>query len=88
MATLALLLILTFFEDTNLFRLYKYKSQLNEMIQSNLQKEEEIVLIKEKTDELTTNPEALETFARETYIMKKEDETVFLFVDKSKIKEE
>ncbi|MCB9187998.1 MAG: septum formation initiator family protein [Flavobacteriales bacterium] len=88
MATLALLLILTFFEDTNLFRLYKYKSQLNEIMESNQQKEDEIVLIKQKTTELTTNPEALETFARETYIMKKEDETVFLFVGKSKVKED
>lgn len=88
MATLALLLILTFFEDTNLFRLYKYKSQLNEIMESNQQKEDEIVLIKQKTTELTTNPEALETFARETYIMKKEDETVFLFVHKEDKEEE
>ncbi|CAG5080162.1 FtsB family cell division protein [Parvicella tangerina] len=88
LSTLALLLILTFFEDTNLYRLYQYKKQLSEVIQSNAQKEEEIVEIKQKTTELTTNPEALETFARETYKMKKEDEVVFLFVSDSLKSEE
>lgn len=80
LSTLVLVLILAFFEDTNLFRLYQYKKQLSEVVRSNLQKEEEIVIIKQKTVELTTNPDALETFARETYKMKKEDEVVFLFV--------
>lgn len=83
LSTLALIVILAFFEDTNLFRLWKYKSELNTLIENNAKKEEEIIAIKEKTQELTTNPEALETFARETYKMKKQDETVFLFVKKS-----
>lgn len=88
LSTLALVFILAFFEDTNLFRLYKYKKQLSEVIKNNEQKEHEIILIKEKTVELTTNPDALETFARETYKMKKEDETVFLFVKDTLGKEE
>lgn len=80
LSTLALVMILTFFEDINLFRLYKYKKELSELIQSNQEKEDEIILYQQKTIELTTNPETLETFARETYKMKKEGETVFLFV--------
>lgn len=80
LSTMVLVMILAFFEDTNLFRLYRYKKQLSEVMLSNQQKEEEIILIKKKTTELTTNPEALETFARETYRMKKVNETVFLFV--------
>jgi cell division protein FtsB len=68
--------------------LYKYKKQLSELIESNAQQEKEIILIKQKTQELTTNPEALETFARETYKMKKADETVFLFVKDTLNKEE
>lgn len=87
LSTLALVLILAFFEDTNLFRLFSYKKELNEIVASNQQKEHEIVLIKQKTLELTTNPDALETFARETYKMKKKDEVVFLFVNDS-LKEE
>lgn len=78
--SLVLLLILLFFEDTNIFRLYSYKSQLNSLKVENDQKEIEIEDIKIKTTELTTDPVALEVFARETYKMKKNDEVVFLFI--------
>lgn len=88
LSTLALFLILAFFEDTNLFRLWKYKRELSEVMSNNEQKEKEILIIKEKTTELTTNPDALERFARETYKMKKNDETVFLFVHESEKIEE
>jgi cell division protein FtsB len=79
-ATAVLVLILVFFEDTNVYRLYLYKTELNNMRQENDLKEQEIEHIKIKTTELTTDPVALEIFARETYKMKKNDEVVFLFV--------
>ena len=77
---MVLLLILFFFEDTNVYRLYLYKTELNYIKTQNDIKEKEIELIKIKTTELTTDPVALEIFARETYKMKKNDEVVFLFV--------
>lgn len=77
---MVLFLILLFFEDTNIFTLYRYKSQLNSLKVENDQKEIEIEDIKIKTTELTTDPVALEVFARETYKMKKNDEVVFLFI--------
>lgn len=77
---MVLFLILLFFEDTNIFTLYRYKSQLNSLKLENDQKEIEIEDIKVKTTELTTDPIALEVFARETYKMKKNDEVVFLFI--------
>jgi cell division protein FtsB len=79
-SSLVLFLILLFFEDTNIFRLYSYKSDLNTLTKANDQKEIEIEDIKIKTTELTTDPIALEVFARETYKMKKNDEVVFLFI--------
>ncbi len=82
-SSLVLLLILLFFEDTNIFRLYSYKSDLNALTVENDQKEIEIEEIKIKTTELTTDPVALEIFARETYKMKKNDEVVFLFLKDS-----
>ena len=42
----------------------------------------EIISLKEKTKLLKTNKKALEKFARETYRMKKENEVLYLFVDK------
>ncbi len=83
-STLALLIVLIVFEDTNIYRQYKMQRQLKDIMAANEQKREEIEEIKVKLNELTTNPEELEKFARETYRMKKEDEVIFLFVDEAK----
>ena len=77
-----LLTVLFVIEDTNVFSLFKLKNDLKELREENLKKEEKIESIKQKTLELTTNPEALEKFARENYKMKKKDEVIYLFVDK------
>ena len=45
----------------------------HELIIENNNKKEEIEKVKEKTIQLTTNREALEKFARETYFMKKKN---------------
>ena len=76
-----LLTILFVIEDTNVFSLIKLKLNLSELKEDNKEKEKAIENIKKKTLELTTNPEALEKFARETYKMKKKDEVIYLFVD-------
>jgi len=80
-----LLVLLLVIEDTNIFSLIKLKADLNELRKDNEQKEKDIELIKKKTEELTTNPETLEKFARETYKMKKKDEIIYLFVDKDSL---
>lgn len=82
---LVLLIVLLVIEDTNVFSLFKLKSDLKELREDNLEKEKSIENIKKKTLELTTNPEALEKFARENYKMKKKDEVIYLFVDKDSL---
>jgi cell division protein FtsB len=82
---LVLLIVLFVIEDTNVFRLFKLKSDLKELREDNAKKEKSIENIKKKTLELTTNSEALEKFARENYKMKKKDEVIYLFVDKDSI---
>jgi cell division protein FtsB len=84
---MVLLVILIFFENTNLYQLYLYKQEYKTLLKENAEKELEIKEIARKTHELTSNPEALETFARETYFMKKPNETVFIFLDASEIEE-
>jgi len=79
--TVTLFLILLIFEDTNLFRLYEMKKELNEITNQNKVKSIEIEQVKEKTLQLTTNKEALEKFAREHYLMKKKDEVIYVFDD-------
>ena len=75
----ALLLILFIFEDTNIFNLFKMKSELKEIQIQNVNKENEIKQVKLKTYQLSTNKAELEKFAREHYLMKKNDEVIYLF---------
>ncbi len=80
-STLILLTILFVFEETSVFRLIKMNLHVNDLIQENYNREIEIQKVKEKTIQLTTNRDALEKFARETYFMKKKDEVVYVFTD-------
>lgn len=86
-ATAVLFLTLLLFEDTTIFRQYSMITKLEAIKSDNEQKRKDIENIKLKINELTTNQEALEKFARETYRMKKQDEVVFLFAEKSKIEQ-
>ena len=55
------------------------KSELKNIETQNINKENEIYQVKEKMHQLTTNKDELEKFAREHYLMKKEDEVIYLF---------
>ena len=80
-STLILLTISFVFEETSVFRLIKMNLHVNDLVQENYNREIEIQKVKEKTIQLTTNRDALEKFARETYFMKKKDEVVYVFTD-------
>ena len=49
--------------------------------------EQKIVEVQKDREELMSNPELLEKFAREKYLMRKPTETVFVLVDKVEEKE-
>ena len=55
------------------------KNELQEIQNQNINKEKEIIQVKEKTHQLSTNKSELEKFAREHYLMKKNDEVIYLF---------
>ena len=57
------------------------KNELKSLKIENIKKIKEISLIKEKTKQLTTSKIALEKFAREHYLMKKNDEVIYVFED-------
>jgi|TARA_B110000977_G_scaffold45940_1_gene62398 cell division protein FtsB len=57
------------------------KQELHFLEIENTKKQKEILQIKEKTKQLTTNKFALEKFAREHYLMKKKDEVIYVFDD-------
>ena len=76
-----LIFILLLIDDTTFYKLYKMKQELHSLELENIKKEKEIIQIKEKTKQLTTNKFALEKFAREDYLMKKNDEVIYVFDD-------
>ena len=76
-----LIFILLLIDDTTFYKLYKMKQELHSLELENIKKEKEIIQIKEKTKQLTTNKFALEKFAREHYLMKKNDEVIYVFND-------
>ena len=76
-----LIFILLLIDDTTFYKLYKMKQELHSLELENIKKEKEIIQIKEKTKQLTTNKFALEKFAREHYLMKKKDEVIYVFDD-------
>lgn len=85
LSVFVLIFLLFIIEDTNIFNLIELKVNLKKLKEDNLKKEEDIKQIKQKTLELTTNPETLEKFARENYKMKKKNEVIYLFIDKDSV---
>ena len=76
-----LIFVLLLIDDTTFYKLYKMKQELHSLKLENIKKQKEIIQIKEKTKQLTTNKFALEKFAREHYLMKKNDEVIYVFDD-------
>ncbi|HIA10621.1 MAG TPA: hypothetical protein EYN69_00920 [Flavobacteriales bacterium] len=60
----------------------KQKNKLNQMKQDQLYFTEEIQKDMTMLKEMMSNPETLEKFAREKYLMKKKNEDVFVFVER------
>lgn len=80
LVTTAFVVWMLFFDRNDLMSQYDYRSQLKK-----LQAEKEFYIReteKAKTDleELSTNKEKLEKFAREKYLMKKDNEDVFVII--------
>ena len=80
-STAMLIFILLLIDDTTFYKLHKMKQELHFLEIENTKKQKEILQIKEKTKQLTTNKFALEKFAREHYLMKKKDEVIYVFDD-------
>ncbi len=86
-AGLAFVTWMLFFDRNDLMSQYEYRRQLNK-----LQAEKEFYTIEsakaiKDLEELTTNRSKLEKFAREKYLMKKENEDVFVIIKEEPKKE-
>ena len=77
--TLAAFMVLMLFIDHNdIFLQMDRRRQLNDLLASKAYYEKQIEQTKKNLSELQNNPAALEKFAREKYLLKKDNEDVFV----------
>jgi len=71
-----------FFDEYNWVRIHKDSRNLKELEESKQYYKEKIENDRQKLYELKTDTQALERFAREEYFLKKENEDVFVIIEK------
>lgn len=72
---------MTFIDSNDLITRVKMGSKLRSLEREKEYYQEKIVEVEKDRQELMTNKELLEKFAREKYLMKKESEDVFVIVE-------
>jgi cell division protein FtsB len=83
--SLAVLVWISFFDKYDLISQYQARQALKRLEKDKEYYATEIQKNQKEMNELQTNAQSLEKFAREKYLMKREDEDVFLILDKSEI---
>lgn len=73
---------LTFFDRNDIFTQYSLRQDVVKLEKERDYYLSEISANKKNIEELQTNDKSLEQFARETYLMKKDNEEVFVIVRK------
>ncbi len=71
---------IVFFDSNRLVSVYRYRAELRDVRKQKRYYIEQIENNRSKLQLFETNQKALEKFAREKYLMKKDDEDVFLIV--------
>jgi len=84
LVTVAFVVWMVFFDKNDLFSQYQYHQQVSKLKQERDFYKSETDKVTKDLDELTSNPAKLEKFAREKYLMKKDNEDVFVIVKEAK----
>ena len=82
--SLAFLVWMVFFDKNDLFSQYQYHQQLSKLKHERDFYQKETAKATQDLDELTSDKQTLEKFAREKYLMKKANEDVFVIVKDKK----
>ncbi len=80
---LGFLIWVTFIDKNNLISQYQDRQVLYGLDKEKRYYQSEIQTTQDKLNELKTDNKSIEKFAREKYLMKKENEEIWLVVDKS-----
>ena len=82
-ATLAFFVWMFFFDRNDITLQWKRISDLRKLQQSDKNMQKQISEARKELDLLKTNPFTLEKYAREKYLMKKDNEDIFIFRNKN-----
>lgn len=85
---LALAIWVIFFDKNDLETQIEFKKEVKQLQEERNYYDHEIKEITSDIRELSSNPVTLEKFAREKYLMKKDNEDIFVLVPDSLAKEE
>lgn len=80
LVTVAFVVWMIFFDKNDLFSQYQYHQQVSKLKLERDFYKSETAKVSKDLDELTSDPEKLEKFAREKYLMRKDNEDVFVVV--------
>lgn len=80
LVTVAFVVWMTFFDTNDLLSQYQYQQQVSKLEQERDFYKAETDKVSKDLEELTSNPQQLEKFAREKYLMRKDNEDVFVVV--------
>ncbi len=84
LVSIAFVVWMIFFDKNDLFSQYQYHQQVKKLKQERDFYQKETTKVAKDLDELTSNPQKLEKFAREKYLMKKANEDVFVIITPKK----
>ena len=86
LTSLAFIVWMLFFDRNDIISQYDYRSQVKKLEQEKDFYAKEIAGVQKDLDELTTNKGKLEKFARERYLMKRDNEDVFVIIEEKPAK--
>ena len=75
-----------FFDQRDIFNTIEQKKTLNDLLAKKHYYEQEIATAQQELTDLQNNSIALEKFAREKYLMKKDGEDIYIVEDTNQIK--
>jgi cell division protein FtsB len=75
------ILLLLFNERNSIFDQIEYTKNLKDLKAKQAYYKTEIAKVRQEKEELFGNPKKLEKFAREKYLMKSDDEDVFVMIE-------
>lgn len=78
---LGFVVYMAFFDHHDLFSQYRLQQELQKLEADKNYFEEQIKATQSDLDDLLTNDEKLEKFAREKYLMKRDNEVIFVIAD-------